>query len=184
MSVDDTLFGPLTTQPFITTTASPHAPIGGSGSGIIRYKDSLLVDINIRSRTKQTYLDLATEIMDYAVTDMPKLTDVRGQLQPPQGALNLIDVVGRYYDNFNEIWVSCPNHMTASRFLLTGRFGYVKASRLPTSSSGISIITWYSIDTDYGQLAAIDMGLLLYKPSDRWYRVFTNEADADKYYIS
>ena len=69
-------------------------------------------------------------------------------------------------------------------FKFSGRFGFIRACKMPTLETNLITITWYSFDTDQGQLPAIDLGLLLYNPKDRWCRVFPNNVDAQTYYKS
>ena len=179
MSVDDILFEPLDKTPVGPTTSVPER-----AAGIIRYPGALMVEIQPRS-ARHIYTDIATEINDFAVTDMPSLADVRKPPTPkPRGAIDLTGMVGRFHDGNEDVWISRPKHMQPSEHRFTGRFGYAKACQMPHNMGKLGYITWYWLDTDNGQLPVVDLGLLVYHPANKWWRVFTNKIDAQEYFNS
>jgi hypothetical protein len=176
MAVDDILFEPL-------TPLTPVHPVVHLND-VIRLPESLSVQVR-GSGPKNLYLDLASEVIDHAVAEMPSLTDVRpANAFKPRGVLDLAQVVDRFYEGTEEIWVSRPKHMPATQQRFTGRFGYIRACKLPTNQNKLGYITWYWVNTDEGHLPAIDMGLMVYHPQDKWWRVFSNKSDAADYYTS
>jgi hypothetical protein len=178
MSVDDIIFEPLG-----KTQSGPSVSVSERAAGIIRYPGAVLAEVQYRS-SRRVYTDLANEIHDFAVTDMPSLTDIRKEAPRVHGAIDLTGLVGRFHDGNEELWVSRPKHMQPGRHRFTGRFGYAKVCKMPVNMSNLGYITWYWIDTDDGQLPAVDLGLLVYHPSHKWWRVFTNKSDAQEYYNS
>ena len=178
MTADDILFEPITTS---STSPSQGLP-AGVGGGIIRYPGVVSGQIDTRL-PKTLYTDLATEFIDFAVTDLPLLVDIRSpNIIHWRGQKNLVDIVERFYDGFDDMWISRPNHMTATLHKFTGRFGLTKACKMPQDNGPLTVMTWYWIGTDNGQLPALDLGLLVVHPVDKWYRCFTNQADAMNYY--
>lgn len=173
MNANDLLFEPLT---------NTHSNSKSSLS-VLRTPGAIWAEVQARE-PKKTYTDLATEIIDHAVSEMPSLTDVRRQIARPQGVIDLISVVGRFHDGSEEVWISRPGHMKPESHRFTGRFGYMRACMMPQKMGKLGYITWFWVDTDNGHLPAIDLGLLVYHPGNKWWRVFTNKADATDYFNS
>lgn len=178
MSADDLLF-----EPVGNIAKSGSASKTKQNDGIIRVPDAVWAEVQIRL-PKKTYTDLAIEIMDHAVAEMPSLTDVRRQIARPRGVMDLASIVSRFYDGSEEVWISRPQHMKPESHRFTGRFGYMRACKMPQKMGALGYITWYYLDTDSGHLPAIDLGLLVYHPGNKWWRVFTNRTDAQEYFQS
>lgn len=175
MSIDDLLFEPL------GTGLAQKGPI--AAPSIIRTPGAIWAEVHIRE-PKKIYTDLATEIIDHAVAEMPSLVDVRKQVAKPHGAIDLAGIVSRFYDGAGAVWISRPSHMKPEEHHFTGRFGYMRACKMPQKHGKLGYITWFWMDTDNGHLPAIDLGLLVYHPGDKWWRVFTNKSDAENYFNS
>jgi hypothetical protein len=174
MTPDDLLFEPV--------GSIILKPVGNTG--ITRHPGSVWAEVQIKE-PKKTYTDLATEIIDHAITEMPSLSDVRTQkTNRPRGVMDLVGIVNRFYDGSEEVWISRPSHMKPEPHRFTGRFGYMRACKMPQKMSKLGYITWFWVDTDTGHLPAIDLGLLVYHPGNKWWRVFTNKTDAQDYFDS
>ena len=174
MTPTDILFEPIKN---IKSTPSPNVQY------IRQTKNTLCVEIE-KQIAQQIFSDLAMEVMDHATAGSPELLDVRLPIIKPHGVVNLKEIVERFYHGIADMWISRPHHMSATQHKFTGVFGYTKACRMPQQHQPLGVLTWYWVDTDDGQLPAVDLGLLVVHPRHKWYRVFTNQTDATSYYQS
>lgn len=179
MTADDLLFEPFNTVP----TTGTSTPV--TGNGIVSIPGyHLRVEVN-RGYPKKVYLDAAKEVMDFAVIHHPNMSDVRNCKYPlPPGSMNLIDIVDRFYDGDDELWVGRPQAMPPQQFHFQGRFGHFKFWRMPQQFIPSQTVIWFWLDTGAGQLAAIDLGLLCMHPSLKMYHAFRSQGDATNYFRS
>lgn len=176
MNVDDLLFEPITSNP---------SGMGTAQHSISKSPNCMWVEI-IRSSLKQNFINLANEVIDHAARDFPSLIDVRSNKAPiPKKCLNLVDITDRYYEGQSEIWIARPSIMFPTKLYFEGTFGFLKYYRMPQSAKvGAKKGFFYWIDTDQGQIAMLDLGILCAHTNISAYHCFTNENDANEYYRS
>lgn len=183
MTAADLLFEPFNLP---TTTGTAPAPTGtASSTGIIMVSGNYTrVDIQ-RTQSRQLYTDTAIAVMDAAALHHPTMFDVRHSRHLlPNGFLTLVDMVDRFHDGLDSFWIARPQAMQPQLFKFEGRFGHFKFMRMPQQFIPSVTTHWFWIDTDAGQLAAIDLGVLMMDKKLKLYHAFINQADALSYYTS
>jgi hypothetical protein len=180
-TANDALFEPFDAPKF----TSSHQP----SNGILKRSGTTAVEI-MTANPKSLYTDIAAEVMDYACTCFPQMSDVRNAstayAKIPIGALNLIQLVDRFYNGDRTFWVAAHPHTQPHEYEFVGRFGHFKVCRFPqqvaTGTIPQFVADWFWLDTTEMQMSAVELGLICVHPKMQFVHMFDNQTNAQRYF--